>query len=523
MGSTLLFLLLIIVALYFITFSPIGSSIFKPYIKKELEEKIGMPIDINTFDLEYGTANLEFSINKQALVNMEVSQYDLLNDTFEGIYHITTDKFTYENKKLNKLDIKGSFKYLPEDLFVEGEGTAFNGKVDYHLNIIDNLPQQILLNVKDAQLSEVLQIAGHPDIAEGKIDVKINIPDMCGDRENIYGYIDLKKSYLKTARVKELYDFNLPEKSYLYGRIDGNLEGENVKLVGDVQSNLFVLQIKNAFMSVFSEDWGAEYDLDVKDMRLLTKNKLAGILDLKGKIKGEGKQAWITSKSNSLEGTLHFVVYQGVEITFEKIALEKLLSLLKLHDYARGDVNGIVKLYWFPSASAKVDKVLSWHDWTAFSHDLRIDNGVLTSKAIEKMPQYEIPVKNTFSFESKGKIAKGRIKKLKANVKVHSILVDMTFLSLIYDFEKKVLASNYDILIHDLNAVISKIKVKKDTPVSAKGSIKVTDKLSISGETKSLGKKVAFSYDSKTVKVDAFEQVIEKILELAGVPLSCYP
>mgnify|MGYP007007913059 CR=1 FL=1 len=121
MGSTLLFLLFITVALYFITFTPIGSSIFKPYIKKELEEKIGMPIDINTFDLEYGTANLEFSINNQALVNMEVSQYDLLNDTFEGKYHIKTDKFTYKNKKLNKVDIKGRFKYMPEDVYVDGK------------------------------------------------------------------------------------------------------------------------------------------------------------------------------------------------------------------------------------------------------------------------------------------------------------------------------------------------------------------------------------------------------------------
>jgi len=222
-----------------------------------LEEKIGMPVDINAFDLEYGTSSLDFSINKQADVNIEVSQYDLWNDSYEGIYHIKTDQFTYENKKLNKVDIKGNFKYVPEDIYVEGNGTALDAKVDYRVNIIDNLPQQILLNIKDAQLSEVLQLSGQPDIAQGKIDVKINIPDMGGDRENIYGYIELKKSHFNPTRVKELYDYTLPDKSYVYGRIDGNVEGENVKLVGDVQSNLFVLQIKNALVGIFSENWSA--------------------------------------------------------------------------------------------------------------------------------------------------------------------------------------------------------------------------------------------------------------------------
>ena len=502
MGPTLLFMLLIITALYFLTFSPIGSSIFKPYIKKELEEKIGMPVDINTFDLEYETANLEFSINNQALVNMEVSRYDLLNDTFEGMYHIKTDKFTYKNKKLNKADIKGRFKYMPEDVYVEGKGVALQAKVDYRLNIIENLPQQILFNIKDAQLSEVLQFTGHPDIAEGKIDVKVNIPDMCGDRENIYGYIELKKSYLKPARVKELYDFTLPEKSYLYGRVDGKLEGKNVKLVGDVQSNLFVLQIKNAFMSIFSEDWGAEYDLDVKDMRIFTKNKLAGVLDLRGKIKGVGKRVEGTAKSNALGGDMHFAVYQDAKVMLENIALEKLLALLKQPGYAKGKLNGKVVLRWFPKETVV--------------YDLRMDKGILTSKAIEKMSCYKIPAKNTFSLKSKGRIIN---KKLTANATVHSTLTDVKFSSVNYDFEKKILISNYDLLIHDLNAAIPKAQVKKDTSVSAKGSLKFTDKFSISGVTKGLGKKVEFSYDSKTAKVDVLQLVGEKLLAVDGMPV----
>jgi hypothetical protein len=81
------------------------------------------------------------------------------------------------------------------------------------------------------------------------------------------------------------------------------------------------------------------------------------------------------------------------------------------------------------------------------------------------------------------------------------------------------LVSEYDILIHNVNAVMGKSQVSKGTAVSAKGSLKFTDKLSISGVTKGLGKKVEFSYDSKTAKVDASELSVEKILVLAGLPV----
>lgn len=499
--TTLLFLLLLIAGLYFLIFSPIGSGILKPYIKKSLEEKIGMPVDINALDLEYGTSSLDFTINKQADVHIDISQYDLLNDSYEGNYHIKTDQFAYKNKKLNKVDIKGNFNYMPEDVYVDGNGTALDAKVDYRINIIDNLPQQILLNIKDAQLSEVLQLAGQPDIVQGKMDVKINIPDMGGDTENIYGYIDLKKSYFNPTRVKELYGYTLPEKSYVYGRIDGNLEGENVKLIGDVQSDLFVLQLKNALVSMFSEQWSAEYNLDVKDMRILTKNKLAGVLDLKGKMKGVGKRVEGTAKSNSLEGDLHFSVYQDAKITLKNIALEKVLPLLKQPEYAVGKLNGNIVLRWFPNETAV--------------YDLRIDKGVLTTKAIEKMSRYNIPVKNTFSLKSKGKIIN---KKLKANATLHSTLSDVTFSSLAYDFEKKVWTSKYDILLHDVKAFIPKAKVKKGTSLGAKGRLKFTDKLTISGILKGLGKKVAFSHEDDVTKLSASDLSAEKVFPLLRLP-----
>jgi len=166
--SMLLFVLLTIAGLFLFTFSQTGNEMLKPYVKQELEEAIGMPVEVKKFSLESGKSSLDFVINKQAVVNV-VSQYSLWDQSFDGIYQIKADKFSYEDMQFTKVELKGNFKGVEEDIYVDGKGTALEGKADYSLNIIDDVAQKILLNLKGAQFAEVLQLNGHPALAEGKI------------------------------------------------------------------------------------------------------------------------------------------------------------------------------------------------------------------------------------------------------------------------------------------------------------------------------------------------------------------
>lgn len=499
--SILLFLLLSVAGLFLFSFTQTGNDILKPYVQQKLEQEIGLPVEVNTFKLESGTSSLDMVINKQVVVRV-VTQYNLWSQSFEGIYHIKADTFTYEERKLKNVDIKGNFKGVSEDMYMDGKGTALDAKLEYRLNIIDDVPQKIVANMKGAQLAEVLEYLGHPALAEGKIDVEINMPDIGEDTASGYGHVILNKASFNRTLVKELYDYTLPEKSYVNGRIDAKLEGQSVKLVGDVQSNLFSLQIRDALADMASDHLTAVYSLDVKDMRILTKNKLAGVLKIDGNVEKKDKKMLITGTSQSLGGALRFSVDKTAKITLEKLSLEKLLPFLKQPDYAKGELSGTVILDDMKEKSG--------------TYTLNIDKGSLKPQAIEKMSRYHIPVDNTFTLQSDGKIVN---KDLTAVATIHSTLLDVTLSALKYDLERKVLGSNYDLLIHDVNVFMPKAKVEKGTAVSAKGAIKFTDKLSISGVTKGLGKKVEFSYDSKTAKVDASELSIEKILVLAGLPM----
>jgi len=497
---TLLFVLLVVTGLSLFLFSQTGNEMLKPYVKEKLEKKIGLPVEIQTFTLQSGNSRLDFVVNKQAVVNV-VSQYSFLEQSFEGVYHILSDTFSYKNRVFKEIDIKGHFKGVSEDISVEGNGTALDAKVDYRLHVIDNVAQKIILNMKGVQLSEVLRLYGRPALAEGKIDVEVNMPDIGEESQSGYGHIVLHKARFNRQLVKTLYGYTPPEKSYLHGKIDAKMKGENVTLLGNVQSDLFTLQIKNTLVNILSGQWRAAYSLDVKELRILTKNKLAGLLKLDGTMERKDKKVRVTGISHSLGGTLRFSIDESTQISFEKLALEKLLPLLKQPVYAKGEVSGTVAL-------AKKNR----KDGT---YTLRIDKGVLTSKAVEKWSRFRIPVKNTFSLESKGTVAD---QKLTANATVHSTLADVTLTDLKYDLQDKTVVSLYTLVMHDLNAWIPKSKVTGVTPVRAEGKLRFADSFTVSGFMKGLGKKVDFSYDSKTAKVNVSRLIVEKLLGLTGLP-----
>ncbi len=498
--SVLLFLLVSIMGLFLFSFTHTGNEILKPYVQEKLEHEIGLPVEIKMFTLESGTSSLDMLINKQAVVHV-VAQYDLRSQSFEGTYHVKADTFTHESRKLKNVDIQGSFKGTSEDILVEGKGSAFDAKLDYRFNIINDVPQKIVFDMQGAEFAEVLEYLGHPALVEGKIDIDIDMPDIGEDTASGYGHIVLNKSSFNRTLVKELYNYTLPEKSYLTGTLDAKLEGQDINFVGNVQSNLFTLQIKDASIDMVLDHLSAEYSLDVKDMRILSKNKLAGFLKVDGNVEKMDKVTHVVGTSHSLGGTLEFTVDESAKITLDKLSLEKLLPFFKQPDYAKGELSGTINL---DNVKLKTG-----------TYAVQIDKGVLKTKALEKMSRYKIPIENRFTLKSKGKISDSV---LTGDLKLDSTLTDISLSSLAYDLKQKSLLSDYNILIHDVNAVMHKAQVAKGTPVSAKGVLKFKDKLSISGVTSGLGKKVEFSYDSKSAKVQASELSVEKILALSGLP-----
>ncbi|RLA70230.1 MAG: hypothetical protein DRG09_03730 [Epsilonproteobacteria bacterium] len=478
----------------------------KPYVKEALEEEIGLPVEVKSFKLEYGTVRLTFVIDGQALVET-ASHYGVWGFSLDGIYKVTAKKFDYEGLILGEADLKGNFKREGKEIDVTGQGLALGAKIDYSFKIMDDVAQKIILKMKDARLEQILTLLGKPALAHGKVDIDVNMPDIGNGKAEGQGQLLLHQASFDRALVKQLYGYTLPAKSEISAKAEAKLQGNFVGITGEVESDLFSVLLKDTRFDIASKIFMGKYVLDVKELRIVTKNKLTGAFKAQGDMKLEGKQFFVAGKSSSFGGELGFSVGKNAKITLQEISLEKMLPLFRQPVYAKGKVNGTVSM---DDISAKSGE-----------YDLYIDKGSLISKTFAQKWGSKIPVKNQFSFTSKGKIDK---QKLRANVTLLSTLTELKLSSLSYDLKDKMLISEYDLLLHDVKALLPKSKTKRGETFGAKGKLQFRDTLIISGETKGLGKKVAFRYDSKKhgnkkAELNAPQILVEKVLALMGVPV----
>ena len=497
--SILLLLLLTVTGTLFYAFSASGNDMLKVYIQDELEEKIGLPVDVRKFTLEAGKSRLIVRINKEADVEV-VTNYDLLAQSFQGIYHIKAKNFHYEKMVLREADIQGHFKGVAEDIVVDGRGTALDAHLAYRFRVLEQKPKDIEANVKGLALAEVLELAGRAPLAKGKIDIDIKMPDIGKEFASGYGHIVLDKAFFNTKLVQKLYDFTVPKKSYLSGNMDVELKGNKLNILADAKSNLFTLKIENASFDLEKQKVFANYVMDVKEMAILTKNKLSGPLKVLGIVEGDKKKYHLTGSSHSLGGTLLFDMAEQSKFHFENLEISKILTLTKQPPYAKGVLNG----------SGDVSK-----DFQSGRYDIKIDKGHFGAKAIEKQFKYQIPSVNSFSLSAKGKIVQ---KVLDSEMTLKSTLSDVKLSDVVYDIEKKKLDADYDVFLPNIGLLMPNNKAVKRGYLRLKGEVKLDKTLFVKGQAKGLGEKLDFSYAGKSVTVDARDLFVEKLLSLSALP-----
>jgi len=497
--STILLVLVTITGTLFFAFSTSGNNVLKTYLHQELEEKIGLPVEVRKFTLEAGKSSLSMRINKEADIKVEV-HYDLLAQTFKGIYHVKAENFQYEKMMLRDVDIKGHFKGVAEDIVVDGMGSALDAPLAYRFRLLDQIPQNIEANIKGMALSEVLELAGQPSLAKGKIDVEINMPDIGKEFANGYGHIVLDKALFNTEIIKKTYDLTVPNKSYVSGNIDLKLKGNNLNFLVNTQSNLFNLNIENASVNLENKKVFANYMMDVKEMAILTQNQLAGPLKVTGNVEVKNEKYYVKGSTNTLGGALLFDISETSKFHFENLELAKILYLTKQPHYVRGLLSG----------SADLDKELK-----SGKYDIKIQKGQFGAKSIEEKFGYQIPSINSFSFNSIGKITQGI---LNADVTLKSTLSDIKLTELVYNIEKQKLNADYDVFLPNIGLLMPNNKAVKRGYMSAKGKVKLDKTLYIKGSVKGLGEKLDFTYDSKTATVNADNLFVEKLLSLSALP-----
>jgi len=497
--STILILLLSVTGLLFYAFSENGNATLKHYIQQNLEEKLAMPVEVKKFTLEAGKASIVLMLNKQAGIEV-LTRYDILSQSFKGIYRVKANNFHYDEMVLRQLELEGHFKGTADDMVVDGKGTALDAALAYRFSVLENIPKNIEAVMQGVAVEELLVLAGEAPLLHGKIDVDISMPDIGDEFANGYAHVILHQALFDAKMVQKMYDLGIPKKSYVSGKIDVKLKGRNLGLEAKANSNLFALSVNDAHIGLKEKNISAKYNMDVQEMAILTQNKLAGPLKVQGSVEGKGKDYRIEGLTHSLGGTLRFDISEHSKLHFQNLDLAKIQYLTKQPLLAKGLLSG--------SADGDKDLQSAWYD-------VQIQKGKLVAKGIEKAFGYQIPSDNHFTLTSKGKIVK---KVLEAELVLKSNLSDIKLTKLNYGFEKKELHTMYDVFLPNLGILIPDNKAIKRGYLTLKGDLNFDKTLKVKGNAKGLGEKLAFVYDGKSVHLDAKNLFIEKLLSLGSLP-----
>lgn len=497
--SIILFLLLGLAGTLLYAFSTSGNDTLKSYLQKDLENKLGLPVVVHAFTLKAAKSTLKFSINKQADVDV-VTQYDLLKQSFSGIYRVQAENFHYKNHMLRQVDVKGHFKGSIEDIVVDGNGTALDAILSYRFHLIENNLKDVDVMIKGLELSEVLKLSGQAPLAKGKVDINIHMPDIGEEFANGHGNIVLHKALFDANVAKDMYGLVLPRKSYVMANMDMKLKGNTLTLNAHARGNLFTLKIEDANIEIQDKNVSASYLVDVQEMGILTQNKLSGAFKTEGKLGLENDIYRVDGKTHSLGGTLYYDISEQSKISFENLELERIFRLLKQPVFAKGLLSG----------AGDIER-----DFENGKYDIEIQKGQFSARQIEKIFGHQIPDVNKFSFASKGKIAQQVIH---AEGALQSSLGDLKFKELLYGIESKNVSTKYDLFLPNIGLLMSDNKAIKRGYMSVKGELAFDKTLTIIGSAKGLGEKLDFDYDSGRLTLDADNLFIEKLLSLSSLP-----
>ena len=348
---SLITLLVLVVLMAGLLFTQFGNDLVKPYLKAELEKEIGLPTEVETFKLRYDHTILDIIIDKGLKVDV-ASDFNLLDQSFEGTYKIYANNFVYEGIKLDEANINGEYKGVPDDLVVNGKGTSFNAPLKYDLRVLNGEAKEITFYIKDFAVSDILALAKQPALAKGKVDANLTMPAIPKEnlKENLKANlkVNLDNVTFNNDLIKKHYKVVLPESLVAQGNVDANLSGNEVLAMVAMQTKLSTTALVNLNLDQLkvntkSKHLSTDYMVNILDLKSLSdllKTKLSGVLVLKGKVK-KTDTLLVTGMTDSLGGTIDYTLEdKAFDATLSAMPMQNMLEMFSFPPFVDANTSG---------------------------------------------------------------------------------------------------------------------------------------------------------------------------------------
>ena len=296
-------LLVLILCVVGFIFSSYGNSLLASYAQNFAEQKAGIRLDFQKFNLNFSSIYAQATINGEILAEIS-GELSLFTQKMYLSYKISANSLKSANLTLkNPLNFSGKINGAFADFTADGAGKALGSNANFNARIKDYRPLAFALNLKSAQVSDALALLGKPPYADGLIDATADVKERNGAAE-----ILLYDSLANAEAIKRDFNVTLPANFALKGAINAKINGDKISA-----KTVFITPVATAKTSKTTYDLGAnalnaKFTLtasEPKNFKKLLGYELSSPVNLRGELGAkDGEILKFSAEGDALSGRI---------------------------------------------------------------------------------------------------------------------------------------------------------------------------------------------------------------------------
>jgi hypothetical protein len=330
-----LFALLLVLGVVFLAFTSVGNTLVKPYVKEKLEEKIGKPIEVDTFSVGLNHALVNFTIDQEAKVHL-VTEHNLLQRTSTYSLSVNDINTLLPQKRSQPIPIAidGVFNF-GDEVTLSAEAKGFGDALTFFYS-----PQGIQINASKVDIERLLALAGVPVYVKGKVDTQVVLTHT----DALKGNFTAKGDHLVTEPSVMQKQIEEPLAMNIAFDASGILNQGKGEAKVSLRSPLADVTLAPFTVDIDHKTFQGEYLVAIphlEKLQKIIKQKLYGPLVLKGTIEQKEKVFNATAKTTTLGGAIVALLSgEDAHATLTKVPVENIMGLLGQKPLFLGEASG---------------------------------------------------------------------------------------------------------------------------------------------------------------------------------------
>ena len=440
---------------YMLFFTKSGNGIISQYIENSFNEKQNdFKLKFDTFIIDTNNINLVANINDSSKIKIDGKISSLFDLKAEFIYKIDIKDLSIFNNIVQK-ELKGSLAANGDLITKNGLSTIIgtsniaNSSTKYEINLNKTDIKSLDLDIKNANIDELLALLSEPIYSFGKLNLKTKLIKNSSNFFNGDFSFDINDGKINNEIVQK--EFNFPIKQTITYNLKSLNKLENTNVLSDIKliSSLANLDMKNLIIDLVTKDISSNYFLDILNLRQIEEFiniALNGDLKVVGNINKNQKTLKIDGNSNIAGGVANFVLLDdNLDLKLKDANSLKLLYILNKDQF----FNSNLSLDSNYNIVSKIGNI-----------NIEVKNGnFIKNNFIQKIEDFTKIDLSKEIFESGAINSKIDNKKIYSNLNLTSKKSDIKSKDSFIDFNKNIIDTKLDI---NLNKNIFSVKLEDD-------------------------------------------------------------